>query len=104
MPASATSRRRQWRDCCSSPAAPLRRISGVNKNALGGAGDEKISMNDRIFLDTNVLVYLFDGSEARKQARAQERLTTERRRSELVISTQVLQELYSALTRGQNPI
>jgi predicted nucleic acid-binding protein len=61
-------------------------------------------MSDRVFLDTNVLVYLFDGSEPKKRERAQARLSTERRKSELVISTQVMLELYNALTRGPHPI
>lgn len=61
-------------------------------------------MNDRVFLDTNVLAYLLDPSEPVKQARALERLDAERRERELVVSTQVLQELYVALTRGSTPI
>src|SRR5258708_6632528 len=61
-------------------------------------------MNDKVFLDTNVLVYLFDDSEPVKQATAQRCLQEERREHELVISTQVLQELYNALTRGATPI
>ncbi len=61
-------------------------------------------MNDRVFIDTNVLVYLFDDSEPEKQDKARKRLAAEKRAGELVVSTQVLQELYNALTRGKDPI
>jgi predicted nucleic acid-binding protein len=61
-------------------------------------------MNDRVFIDTNVLVYLHDDGEPQKKKRAAERLAAELERSELVVSTQVLQELYVALTRGPEPI
>ena len=61
-------------------------------------------MSDRIFIDTNVLAYAFDASEPDKQETARKRLESEQRRSELVVSTQVLQELYVCLTRGKHPI
>ena len=61
-------------------------------------------MSDRVFVDTNVFVYLHDESEPVKQKAAAERLAAEQRRSELVVSTQILQELYVALTRGPEPI
>ncbi|WP_165490042.1 PIN domain-containing protein [Propioniciclava sinopodophylli] len=54
----------------------------------------------RVFVDTNVLAYLFDDRDATKQARAEEAL---RRGDNLVISTQVLLELYSVLTRKLSP-
>jgi predicted nucleic acid-binding protein len=57
-------------------------------------------MTARVFVDTNVLVYLYDTRDARKQARARavfEELGTERFAP--VISTQVLQEAFVALTR-----
>jgi predicted nucleic acid-binding protein len=59
---------------------------------------------ERVFLDTNVLVYLFDDAEAKKKARATRLLTEDLPVSQLVVSTQVLQELYVALTRGTTPI
>jgi predicted nucleic acid-binding protein len=52
---------------------------------------------DKVFFDTNVLVYLFDRHTARKQRRAQELLTEFA--SSLVLSTQVLQEFYVTATR-----
>jgi len=48
------------------------------------------------FLDTNVLVYLFDADEPEKQARARGLL---REDAEIRLSTQVLQEFYVATTR-----
>ena len=51
---------------------------------------------DRVFLDTNVLVYAYDASEPVKRARAR-RLLAEV--EDAVVSTQVLAELYVALTR-----
>jgi predicted nucleic acid-binding protein len=60
--------------------------------------------DDRTFVDTNVLTYLFDDSEPKKKARARERLEREQREREIVISTQVLQELFVSLTKGRAPI
>jgi predicted nucleic acid-binding protein len=57
---------------------------------------------ERVFVDTNVLTYLFDYSEAKKQAQAERRLRAETR--EIFVSTQVLQELYVSLTKGRKPI
>ncbi|HEU4577134.1 MAG TPA: PIN domain-containing protein [Polyangiaceae bacterium] len=58
----------------------------------------------RTFVDTNVLTCLFDDGEPEKQALAGERLRAEQAQKELVVSTQVLQELYASLTQGQQPI
>ena len=49
------------------------------------------------FLDTNVLVYLFDSDAPEKQTRAREILREERDR--LVVSVQVLGEFYVTVTR-----
>ncbi|MCZ8131678.1 MAG: PIN domain-containing protein [Steroidobacteraceae bacterium] len=57
-------------------------------------------MSARAFVDTNVVVYLFDDREPKKRARAVallERLA--QADSVPVVSTQVLQEAYVALTR-----
>jgi predicted nucleic acid-binding protein len=59
---------------------------------------------DRVFADTNVLVYLFDDAEPDKQAASQRLLSEALATSQIVVSTQVLQELYVALTRGSEPI
>ena len=53
----------------------------------------------RVFVDTNVLVYLFDAQEPTKQARAREIVSELARNSSLVVSSQVLSELYVAVTR-----
>jgi predicted nucleic acid-binding protein len=58
----------------------------------------------RTFIDTNILTYLFDDSEPKKQAAAARRLEKEHRERDLVVSTQVLQELYVSLTKGRAPI
>jgi predicted nucleic acid-binding protein len=56
-------------------------------------------MNDRVFIDTNVFVYLFDSEEPRKQQIARTLLETLATSAILVISTQVLQEFYVSVTR-----
>lgn len=56
-------------------------------------------MSDRVFVDTNVLVYLFDADSPVKQTRAREILEQDGGSSYLVLSTQVLQEFYVTVTR-----
>ena len=51
------------------------------------------------FFDTNVLVYVFDRGAPLKQARAQDLVTEHMTARDMVLSTQVLQELYVTLTR-----
>jgi predicted nucleic acid-binding protein len=53
----------------------------------------------KVFLDTNVLVYLFDAGAPAKQAAARDLLATRGEAGEVVLSTQVLQEFYVAVTR-----
>ena len=56
-------------------------------------------MTAKCFVDTNVLIYAFDTGEPAKQALAQgllDRLTDD---DELVLSTQVLKEFFSVVTR-----
>jgi predicted nucleic acid-binding protein len=55
-------------------------------------------MSDKVFLDTNVIVYLFDHDAPAKQDRARQ-ILAEGTRVHLVISTQVLQEFYVTVTR-----
>jgi predicted nucleic acid-binding protein len=57
---------------------------------------------ERVFVDTNVLTYVFDDAEPKKQQQARKRLQSESR--EIFVSTQVLQELYVSLTKGRDPI
>jgi predicted nucleic acid-binding protein len=53
----------------------------------------------RRFFDTNVLVYLFDASAPRKKERAQELLKQAVGEGLALLSTQVLQEFFVAVTR-----
>ena len=55
-------------------------------------------MTDRAFLDTNVLVYAMDDAAPAKQARARELMSAARAESH-VVSPQVLQEFFNAVTR-----
>jgi len=54
-------------------------------------------MNDRIFLDTNILIYSFDRDEPNKYALARDLLFDSS--SEFVISYQVVQELINVLIK-----
>ncbi len=56
-------------------------------------------MKERVFLDTNVLVYLFDADAPTKQQRAQALLSSPELRVQMILSTQVLQEFYVSVTR-----
>ncbi|RMH04530.1 MAG: PIN domain-containing protein [Nitrospirae bacterium] len=56
-------------------------------------------MSGHIFVDTNVLVYLFDAGSPTKQQRAREIFSNPEQQQRLVLSTQVLQEFYVAVTR-----
>ncbi|HTC59642.1 MAG TPA: PIN domain-containing protein [Solirubrobacteraceae bacterium] len=55
-------------------------------------------MSAKTFLDTNVLVYLFDDGEQAKQECARE-ILEDAEPGELVLSTQVLSEFYVTVTR-----
>jgi len=53
----------------------------------------------RVFVDTNVLVYLFDADAPAKQQRARDVVGELARARSLVLSSQVLSELYVTVTR-----
>jgi len=53
----------------------------------------------KAFFDTNILVYLFDTGAPAKQRRARELLAQHTLAGETLLSTQVLQEFYVAVTR-----
>ena len=53
----------------------------------------------RSFFDTNVFVYLFDQDAPAKQARARRLFAEQGRAGHIVLSPQVLQELYVTVTR-----
>lgn len=56
-------------------------------------------MPDRVFLDTNVFVYLYDSDSPDKQARARALLDYLSVSNTLFVSTQVLQEFYVTVSR-----
>ncbi len=53
----------------------------------------------RTFFDTNILIYLFDEDAPEKKNLAQELFERETNAGRAVLSTQVLQEFYVAVTR-----
>ncbi len=57
----------------------------------------------KAFFDTNILAYEFDKSEHRKQALAVNLINEWRPSGRMIISTQVLQELYVVLTEKLKP-
>ena len=62
-------------------------------------------MNGKFFLDTNILVYSFDRSARRKQAKAQELIESALRTHQGIVSTQVVQEFLNvATTKFTTPI
>jgi len=62
-------------------------------------------MTDKIFLDTNVLVYAYDTRDASKQKKAQEILSSAISRDAYFLSVQVLGEFFNVVTRKiQNPM
>lgn len=54
---------------------------------------------ERVFFDTNVLVYLFDRAAPQKRAQAQRLLDKHSSEGSLTLSTQVLQEFFVSATR-----
>ena len=56
-------------------------------------------MADKVFFDTNVLVYAFDRGDAVRQRRASQLLEDALREGTAVLSLQVLQEFYVVATR-----
>jgi predicted nucleic acid-binding protein len=64
----------------------------------GKDGKGKIFIVPKIFLDTNILVYAYDSYEKKKQQRARVILSRVVTDGVPVLSTQVLQEFFSAVT------
>jgi len=54
---------------------------------------------ERVFIDTNVVIYACDRAAGEKRARARDALAPLMRERRAVISTQVLQEFFAAATR-----
>ena len=57
-------------------------------------------MTGRLFLDTNILVYLFDADAPTKQSHVRQLLSNQTLHARLILSTQVLQEFYVTVTRN----
>jgi predicted nucleic acid-binding protein len=70
------------------------------------SGIGKSSMSDRLFLDTNILVYAHDSGSPEKQKKSREIITQLADTGDGVVSTQVMQEFYVAATRklGVDPL
>jgi predicted nucleic acid-binding protein len=62
-------------------------------------GPETSFMTGRVFLDTNVLVYLYDQDAPEKQRKARAVLEGSLANTHFVISTQVLQEFWVTVSR-----
>lgn len=58
-------------------------------------------MGTRVFIDTNILIYRFDGRDPEKQATAAALLADDE--LDIVISTQVLSEFFAVVTRKLKP-
>ncbi len=58
-------------------------------------------MKDKVFFDTNVLVYAFDKSESEKGAIAKGLIRDFGLEGNIVLSTQVLQEFYVTVTKAK---
>ncbi|WP_017327873.1 PIN domain-containing protein [Synechococcus sp. PCC 7336] len=61
-------------------------------------------MNGRVLLDTNILVYLYDGSDSDKQAKAFAAVDRLIRSQKAVISPQILGEFFVATTRTRRQL
>ena len=63
-------------------------------------------MNDKVFIDTNILVYMQSGMNETKMKISRQLFEQSASDNRIVISTQVLQEFYVAMTRklGHDPI
>ena len=63
-------------------------------------------MKDKVFLDTNFLVYLQNHQEPQRQEHCRSQLTAWSARAGIVISTQVVQEFFIVMTKkmGADPV
>ena len=60
---------------------------------------ERSGMNDKVFVDTNILIYAHDTEAGYKREKAAETLLTLWDNRQGILSTQVLQEFYVNVTR-----
>jgi predicted nucleic acid-binding protein len=56
-------------------------------------------MNDKTFIDTNIFVYAYTGDDKTKHSTAQKVIRDGFKSQNTIISTQVLSEFYSAMTK-----
>jgi len=56
-------------------------------------------MNDKFFMDSNILIYTFDSHAPRKQKKARELVATALKTQKGIISFQVVQEFLNVATR-----
>lgn len=61
------------------------------------------SMSPKIFFDTNVIAYIFDRDNPSKRALAKDAVSSSMRSGAMVVSTQVLQEMFVVLTGRFKP-
>ena len=63
-------------------------------------------MSDKIFLDTNILIYLFSTEDIFKQKVAKNLISEDYRNSTVVWSTQIIQEFFNVSTKklGSDPL
>jgi len=73
-------------------------MKGSLKNGKG-----KNFMNFKAFFDTNIFAYAFDRSNPEKKEKARALISQWMPSGNMVISTQVLQELFAVLTRKLKP-
>ncbi len=73
---------------------------------IAGSGEGKICMIDKVFLDTNIIVYSVDRHEVARKKKARELIRRLNKTALIFISTQVLQEFFVAATRklGMDPL
>ena len=62
-----------------------------------------MTKQQKVFFDTNILVYVFDKDEPAKATIARHWLREVGNQGNLILSTQVLQEFYVAVTKSMNP-
>ncbi|TMQ22361.1 MAG: PIN domain-containing protein [Deltaproteobacteria bacterium] len=82
---------------------PVDRAEGTssiaNSSTKNGSVDTRASVAERVFVDTNVVIYACDRGAGDRRVRAREVLAPLLRERRAVISTQVLQEFFAAITR-----
>jgi predicted nucleic acid-binding protein len=60
---------------------------------------KKNSMDEKTFIDTNIFVYAYTDDDKTKHSKAQKLIRDELKSRNTIISTQVLSEFYSAMTK-----